>query len=654
MDGRSWQEFLALPVNPGEKWQGGVATFADLMGFSAPDMRSDAGIILWRGIPSDLLHARPVFAETDDVFDQFVDSMLELSQGHAFTHRPAEIDCNDRTFAEALNRRLDGSGTVVHYRATMDDWSEILAELAGRAQAARPETPSLREAGCSDDQLREYAAAAAEFHRAKLWDLLDDVDLIKIESPRPPHGMRYAVVLGAGGQSYGLGFYHSAEDHYGMMRQEIDPQEINVFSVLFESAENVVSEDFTLWQELDLPLATGELFPDAQIFSPQGPRRPTPEQIDCLTTVFKGLAATSEEELDSGRWTKPVELAGRLRNCKFSIPNLIDPPDRAEWARRGLMTDRRAHEIHFRRVQEFIDSVGDDMEVDELNEAIHAKFAGKSLDDYELPRNTPAERAEARYQDALACFGRRRVLLAREALAEDPSHVDACILVAESTRSAEAQIEMFQTAKQVAASDLGEGMEEMVGQFWRVHETRPYMRACHGLAVALAEAGQVGDAIEQYRDMLRLNPHDNQGVRYELVPLLLAQDRDAAAMQLLDGYAESSAMWLYAKAFVAFRGQGRSPETKKAVRAAFTGNAHVMQLVQSDEPPMMPDSYSPGSFEEAAICIEKLLAVWSETPGFLEWMFQEYVAWEQERAKRIRGEKRNTKKSKKSKGKRPR
>ncbi len=483
MDGRMLKEFLSLPVNPDEKWQGGVATLADLMGIPADEAPSRIGLILWRGVPSELVHAKPVMSDADDAFDQFVDTMLEMSVEHDFPYRPAQIDCNDRQFADDLNRHLDGSGTVVHYRAKMGDWNTVVRELAEHVQSvAPPSLPSLREVGCSDDQLREYAAASAEFYRAKLWEVLDDTDLIKIETPKPPRVMKHAVVLGAGSQSYGLGFYQDDEGHYGLMAQDIDPRQMSLFSFVYESPADVGSEDTDLWKELDLPLETGEAFPDANLFSPDGPRRPTPKEIDFLTIVLKGLASTTEEELDSGRWTKWVQVSGNRRKCAFSIPNLVDPPDRAEWIRRGKMPDRRGHEIHFRRVQEFLDSVGGDMDIDELNEAINSQFTGRSLDDIELPRNTPAERAEALYQDALGCFGRRRVLLAREALTEDPTHVEAGILVAESTRAVDARIEMFQNAKQAAATALGKGMKELAGEFWGFHETRPYMRACQGLS----------------------------------------------------------------------------------------------------------------------------------------------------------------------------
>jgi tetratricopeptide (TPR) repeat protein len=645
MDGQSLTDFLSLPVNPQETWQGGVATLADLMGLPLGNASSRMGLILWRSMPSELVHARPMMADDNDAFDQFVSAMLELSEEHEFSYRPAQIECNDRRLADELSRRLEGSGTAVRCQAKMDGWKAVLNDLAEHLMpTASPPLPSLREAGCSDEQIREFAAAAAEFYQAKLWETLDDVDLIKIESPKPPRHLRYAVVLGAGAQSYGLGLYEDAEDHYALMAQTADPRQLGLFSFAYESPADVASDDVDLWQELNLPLETGEAFPDANLYSADGPRRPTPNEIAFLTIVLKGLAQTSEEEIDGGRWTKSVNVAGKRKKCVFSIPNLLDPPNRAEWMRRGKMPEQRSHEILFRQVQQFIDSADEEMGIDELNEAINARFTGRALDEFELPRNTPTERAEALCQEALNSFGRRRVILARQALAEDPNHVEAGILVAESTRAVDRQIELFQHAKQAAAAALGDDMDELAGQFWGFHETRPYMRACHDLAIAYADAGQYGDAVEQYREMLRLNPNDNQGVRHEIVPLLLEQERDAEAIEVLERYPEESAQWLYTKALVEFRRGGRAASTKKALQAAFKSNPHVMDLLQSDEPPLMPESYAFGSPEEAAICIEDLYSVWDETEGYMEWMFQEYFLWERDRAKRLRDQKHKNRK----------
>ena len=641
MDRKSFAEFLSLPVNPDEAWQGGVAELAELMGMPPEESSSRMGLILWRCMPSEFVHARPTIPDAGSPFNQFVDTMLELSEKHDFRYRPARIDCNDRHFADELNRQLDGSGTVVHYRAKMGEWNAVIRDMVDHLQsAAPPPLPSLRQAGCTDEQIGQFGAAAADFYRAKLWELLDDTDLIKIETPKPLKYLKYAVVLGAGSHSYGLGFYNDAEDHYGLMAQQADPRQMSLYSFVYERPADVASGDADLWKKLDLPLESGEAFPDANLFAPDGPRRPTPKEVDFLTIVLKGLAQTSEEELDSGRWTKGIEVSGKRQKCVFSIPNLLDPPDRAEWIRRGKVPDRRSHEVHFKQVQEFIDTCGEGMSLDELNEAINARFTGRSLDDYELPRNTPAERAEALCQEALESFGRRRALLAREALAEDPIHIDANILLAESTRAIDRRIELFQSAQRAAATALGDDMDQLAGDFWGFHETRPYMRACHGLAVALAEAGQVSDAIEQYRGMLRLNPNDNQGVRYEIVPLLLEQDRDAEALAVLDEYPEETALWLYMKALIEFRRSGRSAPAKKALWAAFKANAHVLTLMQSDEPPLMPQSYAFGSPEEAAICLDELETVWDETEGYLSWMFREFFLWERDRAKRLREKKR--------------
>lgn len=243
MDGRRIKEFLSLPVILDEKWQGGVATLADLIGIPADETTSRLGLILWRGVPSELVHAKPIMLDAVDAFEQFVDAMLEFSEEYEFPYRPAEIDCNDRKFAEDLNRYLDGSETVVHYRAKMGEWNTVLRDLAEHVQSEAPlPLPSLREAGCSDDQLREYADAAAEFYRAKLWEVLDDTDLIKIETPKPPRMMKHAVVLGAGSQSYGLDFYQDDEDHYGLMAREIDPRQMSIFSFIYESPADVGSK----------------------------------------------------------------------------------------------------------------------------------------------------------------------------------------------------------------------------------------------------------------------------------------------------------------------------------------------------------------------------------------------------------------------------
>ena len=53
------------------------------------------------------------------------------------------------------------------------------------------------------------------------------------------------------------------------------------------------------------------------------------------------------------------------------------------------------------------------------------------------------------------------------------------------------------------------------------------------MASALLKLGDVDGAIDHFRDMLRLNPNDNQGIRYTLLGCLLERGDDGALKELL-------------------------------------------------------------------------------------------------------------------------
>src|SRR5271154_6806553 len=95
-----------------------------------------------------------------------------------------------------------------------------------------------------------------------------------------------------------------------------------------------------------------------------------------------------------------------------------------------------------------------------------------------------------------------------------------------------------------------------------------YMRARHGLALALLKLGEEEEAMEHFRAMLKLNPGDNQGIRYLLLGCLLRRDDAAAVKKLLAAYEDEwSACWLYTRALVAFR-EGHATEQREPAPAA--------------------------------------------------------------------------------------
>ena len=68
--------------------------------------------------------------------------------------------------------------------------------------------------------------------------------------------------------------------------------------------------------------------------------------------------------------------------------------------------------------------------------------------------------------------------------------------------------------------------------------------------------------------MLRLNPGDNQGVRYTLAGFLLFLDRDDDLAGSSEQYPdEASAAWAYTKALLAFRQHGDTTEARRLLKA---------------------------------------------------------------------------------------
>ena len=75
---------------------------------------------------------------------------------------------------------------------------------------------------------------------------------------------------------------------------------------------------------------------------------------------------------------------------------------------------------------------------------------------------------------------------------------------------------LYQKALEVAEPEV-KGTPK--GGFWGILETRPYMRAIHGLGLTAWKQGHLDQAIDIFNRMLKINPNDNQGVRYLMGPI---------------------------------------------------------------------------------------------------------------------------------------
>ena len=246
---------------------------------------------------------------------------------------------------------------------------------------------------------------------------------------------------------------------------------------------------------------------------------------------------------------------------------------------------------------------------------------------------TPLERAQALMYDAWGSTGRSRVILARKALEISKDCADAYVLLAEETaRSAAEARGLYEEGVKAGEQALGaEAFEKLVGQFWGMIGTRPYMRARLGLAQCLWALGERQGAIAHYTDMLRLNPGDNQGIRYILAICLLEEGKDKALGKLLRSYREDiSAYWVYTRALYTFRRRGADARARAHLRKALEENPFVPNYLLGKKrlPRRLPDMVGFGDKSEAVSYVGDALEAWVKTLGALAWLAREVALLE--------------------------
>ncbi|MFO7726835.1 MAG: tetratricopeptide repeat protein [Desulfonatronovibrio sp.] len=161
----------------------------------------------------------------------------------------------------------------------------------------------------------------------------------------------------------------------------------------------------------------------------------------------------------------------------------------------------------------------------------------------------------------------------RRALEIHPGHVDAHVHIGNFLtrigRYAQAR-ESYTAAVKQGRQQLGE-IEP--GNAWLDIDTRPFMRALHGLGLVLEKLKERNKALECYLELLKIDPDDHIGIRYlmgriyhELGDFKQAEERYKIASEWPDG--AWGLVWLYLE-------QKDPGKASLAAVKALESNAHV-------------------------------------------------------------------------------
>lgn len=258
--------------------------------------------------------------------------------------------------------------------------------------------------------------------------------------------------------------------------------------------------------------------------------------------------------------------------------------------------------------------------MEEINEFLNKRLSTSA------PKKVPKtnkDRAQQLVYDAMEVQGPKRYKLAEEAINLDPNCVDAYVILIENTTSLQKALKLSEKAMKIGENELGKAFfVENKGHFWGLLETRPYMRAKAQYADFLYQLGKINEAIQQYEEILVLNPNDNLVARYVLFSLYLEKGEFSKAARLLNQYEEESAHGLYNKLILELLKNGFSAKAAKLLKDGKKQNPHVPPFLTGEKrlPKHMPDYHGWGDENEAIIYVDAHLHLWKKIEGLKEWL----------------------------------
>ncbi len=232
----------------------------------------------------------------------------------------------------------------------------------------------------------------------------------------------------------------------------------------------------------------------------------------------------------------------------------------------------------------------------------------------------PVAAAEALYNDGMDLLDAGRedegAALLRRALKLDPMHADAhnslgvIRLRAGDLRRAE---EYFR-----AAIDAGQRKLEFEGSklSWYRLENRPYLRGLGNLALVFDRQQKWAEALAIHRKMLKLNPNDNQGVRWMVGLECLRIGNDQAAVKAFKKVAEEEVGCAFGLALARLRIGSPDAEIGEALLTGFAQNRYVAPMLLGERWRRLDAFHGSNTAEPewAADVIEAQGDIWHDVP----------------------------------------
>ncbi|MEA3407777.1 MAG: hypothetical protein U9R48_06830 [Chloroflexota bacterium] len=197
------------------------------------------------------------------MFGELVRAMRHPILGGGRARRPKVVHLEDPELVADLAPRLAALGIRCEERHALPTLDALLDEVERSANRG-DFIPGLSDLPFATPSLIGHLyELAADFYRAAPWQWLDDWHPMEIRCPSTSDP-RYAVVMGSGGDLFGLAAYDTRDDLLFMYRADTSPEEaaeVSSCAFWFEEATGISFGDLDAKAAYGWPVAAEDAYP---------------------------------------------------------------------------------------------------------------------------------------------------------------------------------------------------------------------------------------------------------------------------------------------------------------------------------------------------------------------------------------------------------
>lgn len=199
----------------------------------------------------------------DRMFEELLQAMHRPLWGAGGARRPLVVYLDSTEHVAALAPRLAELGVRCEQRRVLPELVDALYSFEKSMNKREPVPGLLKIPGVTPPLVGHLYELAADYYRLAPWHWLTDQHPLEIRYP-PDGPSHYAVVMGSGGEVFGLAVYDSFDD-LRLMYTNIPPKRlmksVTWFVLFFERAIAMTFDDLDAMEQHGWPVAAEQAYP---------------------------------------------------------------------------------------------------------------------------------------------------------------------------------------------------------------------------------------------------------------------------------------------------------------------------------------------------------------------------------------------------------